>query len=140
MATVYATVNGIVQTSSEKAIQTAPPGGAAANLVAEYEASSLVTAQTVKFCTIPAYSRYRVRQLNHDAMGSGTSIVVGIAGSTSEQIASVSTVSAGTAPANNGGWKQTDVDLDIIGTNTGTMTGTLQLEVEYVRRALALTL
>ena len=139
MATVYCTVNGIVRSSTETAEQTAPPGGSVATVIAEYEASSLATAQTIDICTIPPYSRYRLVQVNHDAMGAGTSLIVGISGATSQQLASVSTVSAGVAPANAGGWKQTDTALNLIATNTGTMTGTLQFQVEYMRQGMALT-
>ena len=140
MATVYAKVNGITRSATENAEVSPIPGGANVSLIAEYETAATATATIVDFCTIPANCAYRVRQLNHDAQGAATSIVVGITGDTDQQIESVSTVAAGVAPANTGGWKQTDSALNIIGTLTGTHTGTLQLEVEYHRRALPLTI
>lgn len=140
MATVYATVNGQARSSTVNAAQTAPNGGGAGKIIAEYEASSLATASTVNFCTIPANSHYRVKQLAHDAMGSNTSIAVGVAGSTAGQIADRATVAAGVLLSDAGGWKHVSVDTDIIGTTTGTMTGTLQLEVEFVRSGQSLTL
>ena len=139
MSTVYATVNGRVRTSDEGQQITPGTHGAPATAIAEYEASSLATASTIHFVQVPPYCAYRVRELNHDALGAGTSIVVGIATDTDEQIESVSTVSAGRAPANAGGWKQSDTAVNIIGTTTGTMTGTLQLEVDIIRLGAALT-
>lgn len=140
MTTVYCTVNGITRSSTEKAIQTPPAGGSPAKVLAEYEASSLATASTIHIATVPAYSRYRIRQINHDALGTGTSIQAGHAGDTDEQISDTATVAAGTIGASGLGWKQTDSDLDLTATTTGTMTGTIQFEVEYYRQGMALTL
>lgn len=140
MATVYATVNGTVRSATEKAVQSNPSGGSPGKIIAEYEASSLATAQTINFCTVPAGCYYRARQLNHDAQGSGTSIKVGISGALEQQIVDTATTAAGVIPANAGGWKYAAADTDILGTNTGTCTGTYQLEVEFLRAGRALTL
>lgn len=139
MSTVYATVNGIVRTSSEGAQVTPIPGGAKTTVIAEYEASALATASIIHCVQIPEFCAYRLRQINHDALGAGTSLIYGISTDTDQQLEPVSTVAAGVAPANAGGWKQTDVALDTYITTTGTMTGTIQVEVEYIRRAKALT-
>ena len=87
MATVYCTVNGIVRSSTETAEQTAPPGGSVATVIAEYEASSLATAQTIDICTIPPYSRYRLVQVTHVPTGAGASLIVGASGATSRTCA-----------------------------------------------------
>ena len=136
MATVYGTVYGKVRSSTEKQCPS-PPSGAASKIIAEYLAAALATASTINMLTVPAGCSYRVKELNHGALGAGTSVTGGRAGATAEQLASVPTDAAGVIPANDGFWRYVSADEDVLLTTVGTMTGRIQLEVEFVRGNVA---
>lgn len=140
MATVYAKVNGKQRSATETLEISHTPGAAIDQVIAEYEASALATAQTIDLCTIPPFSAYRLVEFNHDALGANTSIKVGIAGALEEQLVDTSTVAAASLKPAAGGWKQTDVALNLVATNTGTITGSLQAVVQIQKRQAAIAL
>ena len=140
MATVYAKVNGKQRSATETLEISHTPGAAIDQVIAEYEASALATAQTFDLCTIPPFSAYRLVEFNHDALGGNTSIKVGIAGALEEQLVDTSTVAAASLKPAVGGWKQTDVALNLVATNTGTITGSLQAVVQIQKRQAAIAL
>lgn len=138
MATVYSTVGGKRRSATAKLVQTPSPGGVATKVIAEYLAAALQVADVINLLTVPAGSSYRMVALNNAALGAGSTLAVGRAGATAEQLAATSTAAAASTSPSAGFWRYCAADEDVIATLAGAAaTGRIQIEVEIVRGNVA---
>lgn len=137
MATLYTTLEGVVRSATQKAVVTPPAGGGVCKIVPEYEASATTDGDTLNVATIPAYSKWRLKEFNYDALGAGTSLDFGYSGHLTDQLSGLDTHAAAVSPATEGGWRYVSADTDLLATLHGAMTGTLQFEIEYFRSGTA---
>lgn len=137
MATIYSVIKrmgGLIARSASNLMPVSPAPGAMSPVIAEVNLAAAQVADVINICTIQAPASYRVREMNHAALGAASTLKIGRAGATAEQMTAQDTSVAAVRRADAGFWRDISADEDVIATLAGgAATGRVQFEIDVVQ-------